>query len=89
MIKALDILPYIDPINIGIQKGISIKELSLLIKNIVKYDGELVFDISKPDGAPYKTVDGKLGNELLNWSPNTNLKTGITETIEWYIKNNK
>ena len=89
MIKALDILPYIDPINIGIQKGISINELSLLIKNIVKYDGELVFDISKPDGAPYKTVDGKLGNELLNWSPNTNLKTGITETIEWYIKNNK
>lgn len=89
MIKALDILPYIDPINIGVLKGISIKELSLLIKNIVNYDGELVFDISKPDGAPYKTVDGKLGNELLNWSPKTNLKIGITETIEWYIKNNK
>lgn len=89
MIKALDVLPYIDPINIGVLKGISIKELSLLIKNIVNYDGELVFDISKPDGAPYKTVDGKLGNELLNWSPKTNLKIGITETIEWYIKNNK
>jgi GDP-L-fucose synthase len=89
MIKALDIQSYIDPINIGVQKGISIKELSLLIRSIVKYDGELVFDVSKPDGAPYKTVDGKLGNELLNWSPKTNLKTGITETIEWYIENNK
>jgi GDP-L-fucose synthase len=89
MIRALDIKPYIDPINIGVLKGISIKELAILIKNIANYNGELIFDTSKQDGAPYKTVDGKLGNELLNWSPDTNLKNGIAETIQWFLKNNK
>ena len=89
MLRAIDIQPYIDPINIGILKGISIKELALLIKNIANYNGELIFDTSKQDGAPYKTVDGKLGNELLNWAPNTNLKDGISETIQWFLKNNK
>ena len=89
MLRAIDIQPYIDPINIGVLKGISIKELALLIKNIANYNGELIFDTSKQDGAPYKTVDGKLGNELLNWAPNTNLKDGISETIQWFLKNNK
>lgn len=89
MLRAIDIQPYIDPINIGVLKGISIKELALLIKNIANYNGELIFDTSKQDGAPYKTVDGKLGNELLNWAPNTNLKDGISETIQWFLNNNK
>jgi GDP-L-fucose synthase len=89
MIRAIDIQPYIDPINIGVLKGISIKDLALLIKAIVNYEGELIFDTSKQDGAPYKTVDGKLGNELLNWAPNTNLKDGIAETIKWFLKNNQ
>ena len=89
MLRAIDIQPYIDPINIGVLKGISIKELALLIKNLANYNGELIFDTSKQDGAPYKTVDGKLGNELLNWAPNTNLKDGISETIQWFLKNNK
>lgn len=87
MIKAINIQSYIDPINIGIAKGISIKDMALLIKKIVKYEGELVFDITKLDGAPYKTVDGSLGKKLLNWEPSINFEKGIQSTIEWYIAN--
>lgn len=85
MIKALDMETYEDIINIGVGKGISIKEMALLIKEIVGYEGELVFDETKPDGAPYKTVDGALGEKLLNWKPEIDLKEGIRDTIDWYL----
>lgn len=85
MIKALDMETYEDIINIGVGKGISIKEMALLIKEIVDYEGELVFDETKPDGAPYKTVDGALGEKLLNWKPEIDLKEGIRDTIDWYL----
>lgn len=89
MIRAMDIEPYADPINIGIAKGISIKDMALLIKKIVGYEGELVFDTSKLDGAPYKTVDGSLGERLLQWKPSIDFETGVRETVEWYINNRK
>lgn len=85
MIKALDMETYEDIINIGVGKGISIKEMALLIKEIVGYEGELVFDETKPDGAPYKTVDGALGEKLLNWKPEIDLKEGIRDTVDWYL----
>lgn len=87
MIKAMDIAPYVDPINIGIARGISIKDMAELIKRIVGYEGELVFDPTKLDGAPYKTVDGTLGEKLLNWRPSIDFEQGVKETIKWYIEN--
>lgn len=89
MIKALDIEPYEDIINIGIGNGISIREMALLIKDFIDYKGELVFDETKPDGAPFKTVDGALGEKLLNWKPEIDLKDGIRDTIDWYMNKNK
>ncbi len=87
MIKAMDIMPYIAPINIGIAKGISIKDMAELIKQIVGYKGKLVFDPTKLDGAPYKTVDGTLGEKLLGWKPSIEFEQGVRETIQWYIEN--
>lgn len=87
MIRAIDIDPYINPINIGIGKGISIKDMAFLIKEIVGYEGKLVFDPTKIDGAPYKTVDGALGENKLHWKPEKDFRQGVTETIEWYMEN--
>lgn len=87
MIRALNVEPYVDPINIGIGKGISIWEMATLIKDLVGYEGELVLDTSKPDGAPYKTVDGSRGERVFNWLPKRNFKQGVTEAIEWYLEN--
>lgn len=84
MVRGLDALPSLAPVNIGIGRGISVIELAELIKRYVGYGGRLVLDLSKPDGAPYKTVDGTRGAELLAWSPGRDLAKGINDTINWY-----
>ncbi len=63
-------------VNIGVGEDISIKDLALLIKEIVGYEGKLEFDSSKPDGTPRKLMDvSKL--HALGWKHKTNLKEGI------------
>jgi GDP-L-fucose synthase len=63
-------------VNIGVGEDIAIKDLALLIKDIVGYEGELTFDASKPDGTPRKLVDvSKLHG--LGWSHRIALREGI------------
>jgi len=72
-------------INIGVGKDISIRELALMVKEIVDYNGELVFDTSKPDGTPRKLLDvSKLSS--LGWKAKTSLEEGIKKTYEWYAE---
>ncbi len=86
MIRALKVASTSEPINIGVGKGISIIEMATLIKELVGYKGELVLDTSKPDGAPYKTVDGSRGAEHFGWSPRRDFRQGITDAIQWYVE---
>ncbi len=73
-------------INIGYGKDISIKELSLLIKDIIDFKGEIVFDLTKPDGTPQKLLDvSRMTN--LGWKPKISLKNGISQTYDWCLKN--
>jgi GDP-L-fucose synthase len=70
-------------VNVGWGKDISIKELAFLIKEIVGFDGEIIFDDTKPNGTPRKLLDiSKLTS--LNWSPQIFLKQGIKRTHQWY-----
>jgi GDP-L-fucose synthase len=86
MLRSLNVPPYVDPINIGVGKGISIWEMATLIKDLVGYEGELVLDTSKPDGASYKTVDGSRGAKHFGWSPKRDFKQGVAEAIQWYVE---
>ncbi len=72
-----------DFVNIGVGQDISIKELALLIKQIVGYAGELTFDTSKPDGTPRKLLDVSRLNKL-GWSAKIGLERGIAETYRWF-----
>lgn len=85
LIKSLEIQQTIEPINVGVGKGISILELANLIKEVVGYKGEIVLDESMPDGAPYKTMNNERLKEIFNWEPPTSLREGIEKTVEWYI----
>ncbi len=71
-------LNYDEPgfVNIGTGKEISIIDLAYLIKKIVKYDGEIVFDSTKPDGTPRKLTDVSKLNRL-GWHHSINLEKGI------------
>ena len=86
LIKSLEIEPIIEPINVGVGKGISILALAELIKEVVGYRGEIILDKSKPDGAPHKTMDNTRLKGIFNWVPPTSLREGIEKTVEWYIK---
>lgn len=87
LVRGLDCPSHLDPVNIGVADGISIADLAQRIKVAVGYEGEIVYDTSKPDGAPYKTVDGTRGAELLGWSPGITVDAGIQRTVDWYLSN--
>jgi len=73
-------------VNIGVGEDVSIRELAEIIKDVIGYDGELVFDSSKPDGTPRKLMDvSKLTN--LGWKAKTSLKDGIKLAYEDFLKN--
>ena len=68
-------------VNIGCGEDISIKDLALLVKKIVGYEGQLIFDSSKPDGTPRKLMDvTKLHN--MGWKHKINLEVGIRTVYE-------
>ncbi|MEW6001775.1 MAG: GDP-L-fucose synthase [Nitrospirota bacterium] len=72
-------------INIGTGRDVTIKELAELIKEIVGFDGEIVWDKTKPDGMVRKLLDiSKL--KSLGWTPKISLRDGIKQTYEWYVK---
>jgi GDP-L-fucose synthase len=84
MVRAMDIPPFGDPINIGVGRGISIGDLAVLIKELTEYAGAIRFNPDKPDGALYKTVDGTRGERLLGWKPDTDFHEAVRSTVAWY-----
>jgi len=89
ILKALGNIDKIDNndiLNIGTNKGISIADLAEMIKKEVGWQGEFVFNTSKPDGAISKTLSAVKMKKYLNWEPTTNLKDGIKKTINALIK---
>jgi GDP-L-fucose synthase len=70
-------------INVGCGEDVTIRELAELICDVVGFTGDLVFDSSKPDGTPRKLLDvSRL--IALGWKPRINLRSGISQTYEWY-----
>ncbi len=86
-IKSLSITSTLEPINIGQDVGISIKKLAFMIKRIVGYKGKLIFDATKPDGAPYKVMNVERMKKIFKWVPSTKLEDGVKKTVQWYYKN--
>ena len=72
-------------VNIGCGTDVSIKELAELIIAEVGFEGQLLFDITKPDGTPRKLMDTSKINKL-GWSAQISLSLGLSKTISEYIK---
>ncbi|MCG8634757.1 MAG: GDP-L-fucose synthase [Desulfobacterales bacterium] len=70
--------------NIGAGKEISIRDLAYMIKRLVGFKGEIVFDDSKPDGTPRKLLDISRMDSL-GWQANIGLERGIKETYQWFL----
>ena len=81
---ALDMKNIPSLINIGAGKDISIRALAELVCEITNFDGNLEYDVSKPDGTPKKLLDVNRSSEL-GWTARTSLREGITKSYQWFI----
>ena len=70
-------------VNIGWGEDVTIRELAELVMSVVGYSGRLIFDTTKPDGAPRKLLDVARLTEL-GWRPRIALENGVAETYEWF-----
>ncbi|MFW8159833.1 GDP-L-fucose synthase, partial [Klebsiella pneumoniae] len=78
--------PMLSHINVGTGVDCSIKELAETISKVVGYQGEVVFDSTKPDGTPRKLLDvSRL--EGLGWKHQIHLEAGLARTYEWFLNN--
>ncbi len=73
------------PLNVGIGTDISIRELAETIAAVVGYTGEMVWDTSKPDGAPRKFLDSTR-LRATGWRPGISFGDGLRSTYDWYVK---
>ncbi|MBO4739639.1 MAG: GDP-L-fucose synthase [Bacteroidales bacterium] len=73
-------------VNVGTGEDIAIADLAAIIKEIVGFDGNIVYDTSKPDGTPRKLLDVSLLQNL-GFHYKTDLRTGISKVYQWYLDN--
>jgi len=77
----------IDPINIGTGHEIKIKDLAHLIANLIGYKGKIIFDADKPEGQMRRQLDVSKAKKEFGFKAKIDLKMGLKESIDWYIKN--
>jgi nucleoside-diphosphate-sugar epimerase len=80
--------PMLSHINVGTGKDVTIKEMAQTMKEVIGYKGVLIFDATKPDGAPRKLIDvSRLAK--MGWNYNIDLKEGLEKTYNWYSESCK
>lgn len=70
-------------LNVGTGQDLAIKDLALMVASLSGFKGEIIWDTSKPDGTPRKTLDVSR-IKALGWNPTIRLEDGIASTIAWY-----
>jgi len=75
-----------DPVNLGANREITIKDLVDLIAQLVGFDGKIVWDTSKPDGQPRRCLDTSKAKKEFGFEARTDFKEGLKKTINWYVK---
>jgi GDP-L-fucose synthase len=76
-----------DPINLGAGYEISIKNLVEKIVHMTGFEGEIIWDSSKPDGQPRRSLDTTRAEEEFGFISKTNFDKGLKATIDWYMTN--
>ena len=75
-----------EPVNLGTNKEIKIKDLVRLICKLMNFKGEIRWDSTKPDGQPRRMVDATLAKKEFGFKAKTDFEEGLRKTIEWYLK---
>jgi GDP-L-fucose synthase len=75
-----------DPVNLGSGQEIAIKDLAELIARLTGFEGELVWDTSKPNGQPRRALDTSKANEYFGFKARVSFEEGLRRTIDWYCQ---
>ncbi|GCA90347.1 GDP-L-fucose synthase [Microcystis aeruginosa NIES-4264] len=76
-----------EPVNLGTNYEISIKDLVELISDLMGFDGEIVWEIDKPNGQLRRCLDTTRAQEKFGFVAQMEFKEGLQKTIEWYRQN--
>jgi len=79
-------LPMQSHINVGYGSDITIAQLAQTVGKVVGYNGQIVFDATKPDGAPRKLMDSSLLKKL-GWSPQVDIEKGLSLAYQDFLNN--
>ncbi|MFZ5845439.1 MAG: NAD-dependent epimerase/dehydratase family protein, partial [Patescibacteria group bacterium] len=84
MIAAIEKYPVPDPVNLGTDEEITIRELVAMIVALSGRSPKIIFDTTKPDGSPRRNSDNTKAREKIGFVAQTKLRAGLQKTIEWY-----
>jgi GDP-L-fucose synthase len=84
IVKALTELHSSEPVNLGTGEEISIKDLVELIAELMGYEGQIKWDITKPNGQPRRCLSVDRAKERLHWQAEVSFREGLKQTIEYY-----
>jgi GDP-L-fucose synthase len=73
-----------EPVNVGTGGEIAIRDLAALIAELTGFEGEIVWDTSRPNGQPRRRLDVSRAEELFGFRARTDLREGLEQTIAWY-----
>jgi GDP-L-fucose synthase len=76
-----------DPVNLGVGFEFAIRDLATLVKNMVGFEGKIVWDTSKPNGQPRRSLDNLKARKSFGFATPTRLEDGLQKTIDWYLEN--
>ena len=76
-----------EPVNLGSGEEISIKNLTEMITSNTGFEGDLVWDTSKPNGQPRRGLDTSRAEEYFGFKAPTTFAQGLTQTVDWYREN--
>ncbi len=74
-----------EPVNLGADRELPIRELVQIIVSLVGYEGEIRWDASRPDGQPRRGVDATRAQKEFGFTASTSFASGLERTLEWYL----
>jgi GDP-L-fucose synthase len=87
LVSAMEKYDSPEPMNLGSGREITIKELTQLVAKLSRFEGEIAWDATKPDGQPRRCLDVSRAWNSIGFRAETTLEDGLQKTIEWFESN--
>lgn len=87
IIAAAESFDGTEPINLGADREITIRETAETIAEVTGFAGRLEWDTTKPDGQPRRRIDPSRAADMLGWTARMDFREGLVRTVDWYLAN--